>query len=80
MDSLWQLTGSELARVIERLEHPTPGGKVEAAREFEVDLTLLVEQIKLSPVERTRRMHPLAQAAESVRGIAGKPIAHKPKK
>ena len=75
MDSLRQLTGSELARVIGRLEHPAPGGKVEAAREFGVDLTLLVEQIKLSPAERARRMHMLAQAAESVRGIARKPKA-----
>ena len=61
MDALRQLTASELARVIERLRHPKPGGKVEAAKEFGVDVTLLIEQIKLSPAEHARRMHALAQ-------------------
>lgn len=45
---------------------------MEAAKEFGVDLTLLMEQIKLSPAERARRMHALAQAAEAVRGVARK--------
>jgi len=31
---------------------------VEAASEFGVDVTLLIEQLKLSPAERARRMHP----------------------
>ena len=75
MDELRQLTGSGLARAIERLLHPAPGGKIEAAKEFGVDVTLLIEQIKLSPAERTRRMHALAQSAESVRGAARKPGA-----
>ena len=72
MGALLQLHGSELARVIERLRNPIPGGKVEAARDFGVDVTLLIEQIKLSPAERARRMHALAQTVESVRGAAGK--------
>ena len=72
MRVLRQLTGPQLARAIERLRNPAPGGKVEAAREFGVDLSLLVEQLKLSPAERANRMHALAQAAESVRGIARK--------
>ena len=70
---LRQLAGSDLERAIERLRNPIPGGKVEAAREFGVDLTLLIEQIKLSPAERAQRMHALAQVAESVRGAARKP-------
>jgi hypothetical protein len=45
---------------------------VEAAREFGVDVTLLIEQLKLSPAERARRMHALARAAGSVRGAARK--------
>ena len=49
---------------------PIPGGKVEAAKRFGIDVALLVEQIKLSPSERARRMHALAQAAESARGAA----------
>ena len=70
MGELRHLTGPELARAIERLRNPIPGGKIEAAKEFGVDLTLLIEQIKLSPAERSRRMHALAQSVESVRGAA----------
>ena len=72
MSTLRQLHGSELARALERLRNPVPGGKVEAASEFGVDVTLLIEQIKLSPAERVRRMHALAQSVESVRGTARK--------
>ena len=70
MGALRQLTDSEIARVVNRLLDPIPGGKVEAARDFGIDVTLLVEQIKLSPSERARRMHALAQTAEAVRGAA----------
>lgn len=67
-----KLTESELGWAIERLRNPISGGKVEAARAFGVDTTLLIEQLKLSPAERARRMHALAQAAESARGAAHK--------
>lgn len=72
MDALRPLTGDELARVLERLRKPKPGGKVEAAKQFGVDVTLLIEQVRLSPGDRARRMHSLASAAESVRGTATK--------
>ena len=68
-----QLTGVELARAIERLRNPAAGSKIEAAKEFGIDVSLLIEQIKLSPAERSRRMHGLSQSAESVRGAARKP-------
>lgn len=45
---------------------------MEAAIAFGVDVTLLMEQLKLSPAERARQMHELAQAAEAVRGAAAK--------
>ena len=70
---LRELTGTELLLAIERLRNPIPGGKIEAATECGVDVTLLIEQIKISPAERASKMHALAQSAESVRGIARKP-------
>lgn len=70
VDSQTPLRGEALARAIERLRNPKPGGKVEAARQFGVDVTLLIEQIQISPAERARRMHSLALAAEAVRGVA----------
>jgi hypothetical protein len=64
------LTPAELARAEERLCHPTPGGRIEAAQRFGIDLTLLIEQLRLTPAERVRRMHEVCQAAEQVRGAA----------
>lgn len=64
------LTPGELARAEERLRNPRPGSRIEAAQRFGVDLTLLIERLRLSPAERVRRMHQAAEAAEQVRGAA----------
>ena len=64
------LTAGQLARAEERLRNPRAGSRIEAAQRFGVDLTLLIEQLRLSPPERVRRMHEAAQAAERVRGVA----------
>lgn len=69
------MTGAALTRALERLRNPPPGGKIEAARAFGIDLTLLAEQIRLTTEERVRKMHDLARTAESVRGAAR---LHKP--
>ena len=36
----------------EKLLHPRPGSKAAAAREFGVDLTLLIESLRLTPQQR----------------------------
>lgn len=72
MPDLHQLSGPNLARALHRLQNPIPGGKIAAAKDFGIDLTLLAEQIQLSPAERARRMHALAQTAEAMRGAARK--------
>jgi len=64
------LTPEELARAEERLRNPAPGSKIEAAKEYGIDLTLLIEQLRLSPAERVRRMHDACEAMEKVRGVA----------
>ena len=40
------------------------------AQKFGIDLTLLIEQLRLTPAERVRRMHDLCQPAEPVRAAA----------
>ena len=70
MQELRALTPAEFARVSERLRHPRPGSRIEAAQRFGVDLSLLIEQLALTPEERVRRMHAAAEAAESARGSA----------
>ena len=39
----------------ERLLDPRPGSRIAAARDYGIDLSLLVENLKLSPIERLRR-------------------------
>jgi hypothetical protein len=67
---LLALTPAQLARAEERLRNPAPGSRIEAAQRYGVDLTLLIEQLRLTPAERVRRMHQAAQAAEQLRGAA----------
>jgi len=64
------LTQEQLARAEERLRHPAPGSRIEAARNYGVDLTLLMEQLRLTPAERARKLERAATALERVRGIA----------
>jgi len=40
----------------EKLLHPRPGSKAAAARDFGVDLTLTVEQLRLTPQQRIDRL------------------------
>jgi hypothetical protein len=68
VETLRPLTDEALARAIRRLLNPKPGGKVAAACKFGIDVSLLIEQLKLSPAERAKRMQELAVTAESARG------------
>jgi hypothetical protein len=64
------LTPSELARAEERLRHPRPGSRIEAAQRFGIDLTLLIHKLRLSPAERAAEMNDAIMVAEQVRGVA----------
>ncbi len=39
----------------EKLLNPAPGSKIAAARDFGIDLTLLVENLRLTPAERVKK-------------------------
>lgn len=39
----------------EKLLNPLPGGKIASARDFGIDLTLLVENLRLTPAERIKK-------------------------
>ncbi len=51
----------------EKLLNPQPGGKIAAARDYGIDLTQLVENLRLTPVQRIRNND---DAVNSVRKIA----------
>jgi hypothetical protein len=67
---LRSLTPEQLARAEQRLRHPAPGSKIEAAQKFGIDLTLMIGKLRLSPAERVRKMHEATEAAAQVRGAA----------
>ena len=50
----------------EKLLNPKPGSKIAAAKEFGIDLTLLLRQIRLTPQQR---LDELQSAMESVEGL-----------
>lgn len=70
MKTLRPLTPEQLARAEDCLLHPAPGSRIEAARNHGIDLTLLVEQLRLTPAERARKLEIFSTALEQVRGAA----------
>jgi len=52
--------------------HPAPGSRIEAASNYGTDLTLLVEQLRLTPAERAVKLELASTALERVRGAARK--------
>ncbi len=59
-----------LESTLDRLRHPAPGSRIEAARTFGVDLNLLIANLRLTPAERVAKMHAACLDAERIRGIA----------
>jgi len=43
-------------QAIELITNPPPGSKIAAAREFGIDLTLLLENLALTPTERLKKL------------------------
>ena len=68
MDELRRLPPDRLARAEERLRNPPPGSRAAAAREYGIDLTLLIEQLRRTPQERLRKLEDIANGLEKLRG------------
>ena len=64
---LLPLTPEQFERARQRLMRPAPGSRIEAAQKYGVDLTLLVEQLRLTPGERARKLERFSKAIEKVR-------------
>jgi hypothetical protein len=69
---LRSFTPEEFARAQRRLLEPLPGSRIEAAKNYGIDLSLLIEQLRLTPAERARKLQRAANSLERVRGIAHK--------
>lgn len=51
----------------EKLLNPKPGGKIAAVREYGIDLTLIAENMRLSPEERLRKLQQAMVSFEKLR-------------
>ena len=54
----------------EKLLNPPPGSRIEAARAYGIDLTLLVGRLRKTPEERVRDLQRAITGLEAVRGKA----------
>ena len=72
MRELRALTPEEFERAAARLRDPAPGSRIEAAKKFGIDLTLLIENLRLSPEERVRRLQEASELIGPLRGIASR--------
>jgi len=61
---------NNMSRAEEKLLHPPPGGRIESARAYGVDLTLLIERLRKSPEERVRDLQRAINDLEAMRGRA----------
>jgi hypothetical protein len=70
MEGTPDLSPEQLARAVARLGDPRPGSKIAEAQRCGVDLSLLIENLRLTPAERVRRMLDLIETMVEVRGAA----------
>lgn len=54
----------------DKLRNPPPGSRIAAARDFGIDLTLLIERLRKTPEERVRDLQQAIEGLEKIRGKA----------
>lgn len=70
MRELLPLTPEQLRIAEDRLRNPAPGSRIEAAKKYGIDLSLLITQLRLTPAERGEILESASEAVEQMRGIA----------
>ncbi|MGH9722277.1 MAG: hypothetical protein ACRD8O_18870 [Bryobacteraceae bacterium] len=59
-----------MSRAEEKLRNPTPGGAIDRARQYGVDLSLLIERLRRTPEERLHDLQSVMMSYEAIRGKA----------
>jgi len=72
VDELVRLSPDRLRRAEEWLRNPPPGSRAAAARDFGIDLMLLIENLRLTPDERARKLQEMSEAFERHGGAANR--------
>ena len=70
VSTLSPMTPEQLKRAEQRLLNPAPGSKCAAARDYGIDLTLLLRQLRFPPAERAEQMLRACRIAARLRGRA----------
>jgi len=69
------MTREERTRLTQLIAEPPPGSKLAAAKEYGIDLTLLVQSLGLTPTERLRQLakaQPLMEELRRARKALGR--------
>jgi hypothetical protein len=61
------MTREEHQRLYELIQNPPPGSKMEAAKNYGIDLTLLLHSLTLTPEERAQEIEAALRSAEALR-------------
>jgi hypothetical protein len=61
------MTKEEHKRLYELIQNPPPGSKMEAAKEYGIDLTLLLHNLTLTPIQRAKEIEAALRSAEASR-------------
>lgn len=59
-----------MSSIEEKLRNPPPGSRIETARDFGIDLSLLIELLRKTPEERVRNLQRVFEELEKIRGKA----------
>ena len=66
----WYMTPDQKKRALHLIARPPRGSKLAAAKKCGVDLTLLIENLSLTPTERAKKLSSGAKSLQALR-LAG---------
>ena len=66
------MTPKQRKLAYELITNPPPGSAIAAAKEYGIDLTLLVENLDLTVAQRLRKLYSVASFLEKVRESNGR--------
>jgi hypothetical protein len=64
------MTSEEYNRLLALIQNPPPGSAIERAKEFGVDLTLTLDNLRLTPQQRVEKMAAASRLLEELRNAA----------
>jgi hypothetical protein len=66
------MTPEQYKLALDLINNPPPGSKLAEAKEYGIDLTLLVSNLSRTPTERAKRLIASAESLRAMRAIAAK--------